>query len=249
MTVHNQPVLEAAQLTKRYDDGALALNGISFQVHPGEIYAMLGGNGAGKTTTINIFFNFITPTSGEAKVKGIITHQEPLRAKEQMAFVSENVMLYPNFTAMENLEFFAKLGGRADITESEMKVTLSRVGLQSEAMNKKVRTFSKGMRQKCGIAIAIIKKAPAIILDEPTSGLDPKAGYEFNRLLIELKQEGKAILMSTHDIFRAKEVADHIGIMNRGSIVMQKNRDELAHEDLEKLYIEYMAGYMEPVAV
>ncbi|HNI12301.1 MAG TPA: ATP-binding cassette domain-containing protein, partial [bacterium] len=153
------------------------------------------------------------------------------------------------FTAMENLEFFAKLGGRADITESEMKVTLSRVGLQSEAMNKKVRTFSKGMRQKCGIAIAIIKKAPAIILDEPTSGLDPKAGYEFNRLLIELKQEGKAILMSTHDIFRAKEVADHIGIMNRGSIVMQKNRDELAHEDLEKLYIEYMAGYMEPVAV
>ncbi|HMW37221.1 MAG TPA: AAA family ATPase, partial [bacterium] len=108
---------------------------------------------------------------------------------------------------------------------------------------------SKGMRQKCGIAIAIIKKAPAIILDEPTSGLDPKAGYEFNRLLIELKQEGKAILMSTHDIFRAKEVADHIGIMNRGSIVMQKNRDELAHEDLEKLYIEYMAGYMEPVAV
>ncbi|HNO90404.1 MAG TPA: ABC transporter ATP-binding protein, partial [bacterium] len=145
MTVHNQPVLEAAQLTKRYDDGALALNGISFQVHPGEIYAMLGGNGAGKTTTINIFFNFITPTSGEAKVKGIITHQEPLRAKEQMAFVSENVMLYPNFTAMENLEFFAKLGGRADITESEMKVTLSRVGLQSEAMNKKVRTFSKGM--------------------------------------------------------------------------------------------------------
>ncbi|HNL26442.1 MAG TPA: ABC transporter ATP-binding protein [bacterium] len=249
MTVHNQPALEAAQLTKRYDDGALALNGISFQVHPGEIYAMLGGNGAGKTTTINIFFNFITPTSGEAKVKGIITHQEPLRAKEQMAFVSENVMLYPNFTAMENLEFFAKLGGRADITESEMKVTLSRVGLQSEAMNKKVRTFSKGMRQKCGIAIAIIKKAPAIILDEPTSGLDPKAGYEFNRLLIELKQEGKAILMSTHDIFRAKEVADHIGIMNRGSIVMQKNRDELAHEDLEKLYIEYMAGYMEPVAV
>ncbi|MCK6542831.1 ABC transporter ATP-binding protein [bacterium] len=249
MTVHNQPILEAAQLTKRYDDGALALNGISFQVHPGEIYAMLGGNGAGKTTTINIFFNFITPTSGEARVKGIITHQEPLRAKEQMAFVSENVMLYPNFTAMENLEFFAKLGGRADITESEMAATLSRVGLQSEAMNKKVRTFSKGMRQKCGIAIAIIKKAPAIILDEPTSGLDPKAGYEFNRLLIELKQEGKAILMSTHDIFRAKEVADHIGIMNRGSIVMQKNRDELAHEDLEKLYIEYMAGYMEPVAV
>jgi ABC-2 type transport system ATP-binding protein len=104
------------------------------------------------------------------------------------------------------------------------------------------------MRQKCGIAIAILKDAPAILLDEPTSGLDPKAAFEFIHLLESLREEGKAILMSTHDIFRAKEVADLVGIMNEGHLVMQRNRDDLVGEDLEKLYVEYMAGYMEEVA-
>ena len=104
------------------------------------------------------------------------------------------------------------------------------------------------MRQKCGIAIAILKDVPAILLDEPTSGLDPKAGLEFMRLLDELRDDGKAILMSTHDIFRAKEIADVVGIMNNGKLVMQKSRDEIKNDDLEKLYVEYMAGYMEEAA-
>ena len=108
--------------------------------------------------------------------------------------------------------------------------------------------FSKGMRQKCGIAIAILKDAQAILLDEPTSGLDPKAAFEFTNLLASLREEGKAILMSTHDIFRAKEIADIVGIMNQGKLVMQRTKDELAGEDLEKLYVEYMAGYMDQAA-
>ena len=104
------------------------------------------------------------------------------------------------------------------------------------------------MRQKCGIAIAILKDAPAIMLDEPTSGLDPKAGLEFMNLLEILKEEGKAVLMSTHDIFRAKEVADLIGIMNNGKIVMLKEKSEIENENLENLYIKFMAGYMEDAA-
>ena len=104
-------MLQAINLTKRYEDNSLALNDVSFSVKQGQIFAMLGGNGAGKTTTINIFLNLIDPTSGEAKINGITTHKEPLKAKEHVAYVSENVMLYPDFTAIQNLDFFAKLGG------------------------------------------------------------------------------------------------------------------------------------------
>lgn len=237
---NGNPLLAADRLTKRYEDGRLALDHVSFTVGPGEIYAMLGGNGAGKTTTINLFLNFIEPTDGEARVDGIATHREPLRAKEKLAYVSENVMLYPNFSAVQNLDFFARLGGRTSFSREEYRSVLRRVGLQDEAHSRKLRSFSKGMRQKCGIAIAILKDAPAILLDEPTSGLDPKAAYEFMTLLDSLRGEGKAILMSTHDIFRAKEIADTVGIMNEGKLVMQRHRQDLVGENLEELYVRYM---------
>ncbi len=238
-----RPLLEAVGLTKRYEDGLLALDHVSFSVHPGQIYAMLGANGAGKTTTINLFLNFIEPTEGEARINGIPTHREPLKAKAQVSFVSENVMLYPNFTALQNLDYFARLGGHTEYTRTDFHDVLERVGLEKSFHGKRLKGFSKGMRQKCGIAIAILKKAPAILLDEPTSGLDPQAGFEFIRLLESLRSEGKAILMSTHDIFRAKEIADTIGLMNRGKLVMQKSGSELIGEDLEKVYMDHMAGH------
>jgi ABC-2 type transport system ATP-binding protein len=239
----SRPMFEAEALTKRYEDGVLALDGVSFAVQEGQVYAMLGGNGAGKTTTINLFLNFIEPTSGEARIDGIVTHREPLKAKEKIAFVSENVMLYPNFTALQNLDYFTRLSGRPAPSRSAYREALLRVGLQEDAHGKKLKGFSKGMRQKCGIAIAIMKNAPAILLDEPTSGLDPQAGFEFIGLLRSLRDEGKAILMSTHDIFRAREVADIVGIMNRGRLVMQRPSRDLAGEDLEKLYMQHIAGH------
>ncbi len=242
------PLLEAVNLTKRYEDGTLALDRVSFSIKQGEIYAMLGGNGAGKTTTINLFLNFIEPTEGEARVDGIITHKEPLKAKERLAYVSENVMLYPNFTAMQNLDFFARLGGKTSYTKNDYRDVLLRVGLQEEAHHKRLKGFSKGMRQKCGIAIAILKDAPAILLDEPTSGLDPQAGYDFMKLLDSLRSEGKAILMSTHDIFRAKEIADIVGIMSKGQLIMQQPAPELVETNLVELYMHYMAGHLEQAA-
>ncbi len=240
-----EPMLEAANLTKRYEDGVLALDHVSFQVRPGEIFAMLGGNGAGKTTTINIFLNFIEPTEGEARINGIAAHVDPLAAKQYIAFVSENVMLYANFTALQNLDFFARLGGKTHYTRNDYRDVLLRVGLAEEAHNKRLKGYSKGMRQKCGIAIAILKDAPAILLDEPTSGLDPKAGHDFIKLLESLRSEGKAILMSTHDIFRAKEVADTVAIMNNGRIIMQRPAAELVGLNLEELYMQFMAGRSE----
>ncbi len=244
-STNGSAMLEAQSLTKRYEDGVLGLDHVSFSVPAGQVYAMLGANGAGKTTAINLFLNFIEPTEGEARVAGYVTHRDPLEAKARVAFVSENVMLYPQFTALQNVDYFARLGGKTNYTKDEYRRVLLRVGLQEEAHHKRLKGFSKGMRQKCGIAIAILKDAPAILLDEPTSGLDPKAGFEFMQLLHTLREEGKAILMSTHDIFRAKEVADTVGIMKQGQLVMQRTHAELAGENLEELYMHYMAGHVE----
>jgi len=243
-TLAPQPaVLEASNLTKQYEDGIVALDHVSFRVQAGQVFAMLGGNGAGKTTTINLFLNLIEPSDGEARINGIVSHKEPLLAKQHVSFVSENVMLYGNFTAIQNLEFFARLGSKKTYTKDDYRDALLRVGLPTEAHHKRVRGFSKGMRQKCGIAIAILKDAPAVLLDEPTSGLDPKAGYEFIRLLGTLRDEGKAILMSTHDIFRAKEVADIVAIMSNGQIIMQQPASALAGQNLVDIYMHHMAGH------
>jgi ABC-2 type transport system ATP-binding protein len=233
-------MLQAQALTKRYEDGLLALDHLDLEVTGGEVFCLLGANGAGKTTTINLFLGFIEPSGGTALVHGIDVASRPLEAKRHLAFVSENVTLYENFTARQNLEFFARLGGRDGISRDECYAVLGRVGLQEKAWEQRLRLFSKGMRQKTGIAVAILKGAPNIILDEPTSGLDPKAGSEFMALLAELRNEGKAILMSTHDIFRAKEHADRVGIMKEGRLVAVLTRQELAVRDLEELYLEYM---------
>jgi ABC-2 type transport system ATP-binding protein len=242
-----KPILKADDLSKRYEDGVLALDHLNLEVQPGEVYCLLGANGAGKTTTINLFLNFIPPTTGTCYINGIDVTKDPLEAKKSIAFVSENVMLYGNFTARQNLDFFAKLGGRTDLTKSDYYQVMRRVSLQEKAFDQRVKNFSKGMRQKLGISIAIIKNAPAILLDEPTSGLDPKAATEFLEIMAELKNEGKAILMSTHDIFRAKEIGDRVGIMKEGRLVMERSRQELEYEDLVKIYIDYMKS--EPLAV
>jgi len=242
-----QPILKAEDLSKRYEDGVLALDHINLEVRGGEVYCLLGANGAGKTTTINLFLDFIPPTTGTCYINGIDVTKDPLEAKKYVSFVSENVMLYGNFTARQNLDFFAKLGGKQNLAKEDYYQVMRRVSLQEKAFEQRVKNFSKGMRQKLGISIAIIKNAPAVLLDEPTSGLDPKAAEEFLEILGELKKEGKAILMSTHDIFRSKEIGDRVGIMKEGRLVMERTREELQYEDLVKIYIDYMKS--EPLAV
>ncbi len=233
-------MLQAIDLTKRYEDQQLALDALNLEIKEGEIFCLLGANGAGKTTTVNLFLNFIEPSGGKALINGIDVTQTPLEAKKHVSYVSENVMLYGNFTARQNLDFFAKLGGKKDLSKEDYYLRMREVGLQEEAFEKKVKTFSKGMRQKVGLTIAIIKDASNILLDEPTSGLDPKAATELMQILKKLRNEGKSILMCTHDIFRAKAVADRVGIMKEGRLVMERTREEFLEEDLEKIYLDYM---------
>lgn len=233
-------MLEAKNLTMKYEDGLLALDHLNFKVEPGEIFCMFGANGAGKTTTINLFLNFIQPTEGTALIEGIDVTKEPLKSKDYVSFVSENVMLYDNFSAFQNISYFSKLAGKRNLTKDDYAQVFKRVGLQEEAFNMRTNKFSKGMRQKLGIAIAIVKDAPNIILDEPTSGLDPRSGQEFLELLLELRDKGKSIFMSSHDIFRAKYIADNVGFMMKGKMVMLQSKEELKGQDLNKLYVEYM---------
>ena len=233
-------MLKAIELSKRYEDGHLALDALNLEIKSGEIFFLLGANGAGKTTTINLFLNFIEPSSGQVLINDIDVVKKPLETKKYISFVSESVMLYGNFSARQNLDFFAKLGGKKALTKQDYYNVMRSVGLQEAAFEKKLKTFSKGMRQKVGLAIAIIKDADNIILDEPTSGLDPKSASELMQILINLKNKGKSILMCTHDIFRAKTVADRVGIMKEGRLVMLRDKEQFLTDDLEKIYLNYM---------
>ncbi len=240
-------MLEITDLSKHYGE-VKAVQNLSLTIQQGEIFCMLGANGAGKTTTLMVSLGFTEPTAGTVKICGIDVTRDPLEAKKHVAYVSENVMLYGNFTARQNLDFFTRLGGRHQVSDAEYEQVMERVGLQREAFHRRVQGFSKGMRQKLGIAIAIMKSAEVILLDEPTSGLDPKSGAEFLRLLAELREEGRAIWMTTHDIFRAKEIADRVGIMVSGHLVKLLTREELEQEDLEQLYVKYVSQPIERAA-
>jgi ABC-2 type transport system ATP-binding protein len=232
-------MLEAVHLTKHYN-GVVALDDLTLRIVPGEVFCLLGANGAGKTTTINLFLNFVEPTSGTATINGVDVTERPLETKKYLAYIPETVMLYKNLTGLENLEYFSALAGRPDYTRAQLLDFLQQVGLDPAAADKRVGVYSKGMRQKVGIAIALAKRAKALLLDEPTSGLDPKAANEFSALLTRLSRVGVAVLMATHDLFRAKEEGTRVGIMKHGRLVATLDTTEIGHADLERIYLEHM---------
>lgn len=232
-------MLEAIALSKTY--GAhTALHPLDLKIEPGEVYCLLGANGAGKTTTINLFLNFVEPTAGQAKIAGLDVTKQSLESKKHVAYIPETVMLYRNLTGLENLEYFTALSGVEKYSEAQLRGFLREAGLPQQAEDKRVGMYSKGMRQKVGIAIAMAKKAGALLLDEPTSGLDPKASNEFSELLKRMSGNGVAILMATHDLFRAKECGTRVGIMKQGHMVASLSTSEIGHADLERLYLQHM---------
>ncbi len=232
-------MLEAINLTKHYN-GVAAVNSLSLIITPGEIFCLLGANGAGKTTTINLFLNFIAPDTGTAKINNLDVTQHPLETKKYVSYIPEQVMLYKNLTGLENLEYFSALAGHEHYSRQELLNFFEQVGLPSDVADKRVATYSKGMRQKVGIAIALAKKAKALLLDEPTSGLDPQASNEFSELLKHMSANGVAVLMTTHDLFRAKETGTRVGIMKHGRLVQTLSTGEIGHTDLERIYLEHM---------
>jgi len=211
------PVLEASKVAAGYGHKTI-LRQLDLHIRAGEIYALLGANGAGKTTTLSVFLGFVTPTSGTVRVAGIDPVADPAKARQQLAYIPENVALYEHLSARENMAYLLDLAGQ-QAGQTEIDQALSAAGLDANAFDRRVSGFSKGMRQKVAIALALARKVPALLLDEPTSGLDPQATTEFNRLLGLLRSEGVAVLMVTHDLLSAADIADRIGFLDAGQLL------------------------------
>jgi len=236
-------MIEVNNLTKKFNE-ATALNGVSFQVNEGEVFAYLGPNGAGKTTTVNILATLLTPTSGKVVVDGYDITKDGMEIRRLIGYLPEDFGLYPSLTVYENLDFAA---GLYRISKSERKERIRELleffGLW-EKRDVLASTLSKGMKQKVGIARAMINDPKILFLDEPTSGLDPGMAREVLKLILRLKEERKTILMTTHLLARAEQVCDSIALINKGKILrtgkVSDIKAELKSPTLEDVYFSVM---------
>jgi ABC-2 type transport system ATP-binding protein len=217
--------------------GREVLSDLNVQVAAGEVFALLGGNGAGKSTTLLTCIGILKPTRGGVTIHGRSASREPEAVRRSVAYLSETAGLYEHLSARENLRYFLELAGRKADADA-IEHSLDTVSLQKDARGRRSGGFSKGMRQKVAIALALLRETPVLLLDEPTSGLDPIAVDEFNQLLETLCRRGVAILMVTHDLFGACEVSAKIGLLRDGRLVQRfdAERDssgQRVHVDVE----------------
>jgi ABC-2 type transport system ATP-binding protein len=241
-------IIEAEGLTKKYGTQT-AVNNLAFQIQEGEVFGFLGPNGAGKTTTLLMFLGLTEPTSGKVRVIGFNPAREPLRVKEKVGYLPENVGFYDDMDARQNLRFIARLNRIPDgISAKKIDELLEEVGLFEEA-KKKVGTYSKGMRQRLGIAEVLIKEPKLIFLDEPTIGLDPDGTNRMLDLIHSLSREKNiTIFLSSHLLDQVQRICDRVGIMIKGNLVAIGPIQELAekklgidkeHYTLEEIYMKY----------
>lgn len=211
-------MLVTEKLTKRYGEFT-AVEDLSFSVKEGAIFGFLGHNGAGKTTTLSMLTTLLLPTEGSATIDGMDVVKDNLKVRSLLGYLPENVMLYGDLTAAENLKFFGKLSG-VEKVEARIDEVLGLLGF-TDWKDKKVKTFSKGMRQRIGIAQALLHKPKILFLDEPTSGLDPQGTKDMRDLLLKLNTEwGTTIFMNTHLLSEVTKVCTDIGIISRGKLLL-----------------------------
>ncbi len=224
-------VIEAQNLTKRYGS-ATAVNGVSFSVARGEIFGLLGPNGAGKTTTILMLLGLSDITDGAARVLGHDPQREPLSVKRHVGYMPDTVGFYDHMTAAENLRYTARLIGLpAAERDDRIDAALARVGMK-HARDKRVATFSRGMRQRLGLAEILLKEAQVAILDEPTSGLDPQATNELLDIIRALKHDGVTVMLSSHLLDRVQSVCDRVALFSAGNIALLGTVEELGRQVL-----------------
>lgn len=229
-------MIQLININKKFKD-KVALKNLSLEVKSGEIYGLLGANGAGKSTTLNLLLGFLNADKGQINL--IDSNDSLIINQDRIGYIPENVNLYPYLTGLENLDYFSKLAG-LKFKPSELREFLSECGLEKEAFNKYISEYSKGMRQKVGIAIAYAKNAKIYLLDEPASGLDPLSSNELSRMLKKMSKRGATILMASHDIFRVRETCHKIGILKNGSLVKEMFSKDVSPVELESLYLDYM---------
>jgi ABC-2 type transport system ATP-binding protein len=224
-------VIEAQGLTKRYD-GVTVVKGISFSVARGEIFGLLGPNGAGKTTTILMLLGLSDISDGQARVLGFDPVREPLAVKRRVGYLPDQVGFYDNLSASDNLRYTARLMG-LEREERERKIaeSLDHVGLH-DVVDRPVDTFSRGMRQRLGLAEILMKEAQIAILDEPTSGLDPQATVELLQIIRNFKDHGVTVLLSSHLLDRVQSICDRVALFNEGNIALLGTVGELGRQVL-----------------
>jgi ABC-2 type transport system ATP-binding protein len=228
-------VIETADLTKRYGD-LVVVDGLNLQIEAGEVYGVLGPNGSGKTTTILMLLGLTEPTAGAARVLGFDPVRQPLQVKSRVGYLPDQVGFYDELTARENLAYIARLNGFArGRARPRVDEALERMGL-SEVADRRVGTFSRGMRQRLGIADILLKRPLVIILDEPTLGLDPEAARDFLQIIRGLKEEGITVLLSSHLLHQVQAICDRVGLFHRGQKVLEGRVVELARQMLGGAY-------------
>src|SRR5580704_10310738 len=236
MNQDTDTVIEAKDLTKRYGS-ALAVDHISFTVGRGEIFGLLGPNGAGKTTTILMMLGLTDISEGAVNVLGFDPAREPLSVKSRVGYLPDTVGFYDNLTAADNLRYTARLiGFRSAEREKRIADALDRVGLADNA-DKRVGTFSRGMRQRLGLGEILMKGAQIAILDEPTSGLDPHATTELLGIIRGFKSEGVSVLLSSHLLERVQSVCDRVALFSAGKIALMGTVPELGRQILGGGYV------------
>jgi len=225
------PVIQTQELTKRYGD-FVAVDRLNLVVEPGEVFGLLGPNGSGKTTTILMLLGLTEPTSGTVRVMGLDPARQPLSVKARVGYIPDQVGFYDDLTARENLIYIAKLNGipRAEAYR-RIDEALERMGLM-EVADRPVGTYSRGMRQRLGVAEVLIKRPALIIMDEPTLGLDPEAAREFLHTIRDLKAQGITVLVASHLLHQVQAVCDRVGLFHRGRMVLEGTVEELARRVL-----------------
>jgi ABC-2 type transport system ATP-binding protein len=231
----SDPVIKTSSLTKMYGSFK-AVDNLNLTIKQGEVFGVLGPNGAGKTTTILMLLGLTDPSSGSVHILGLDPARQPLSVKARVGYLPDQIGFYEELTARENLIYTARLNGlpRKE-AYSRIEDVLSRVGLSNVAEHR-VATFSRGMRQRLGVADVLLKKPQLIILDEPTQGLDPEGAREFLQMVIDLKKEGITILLASHLLYQVQAVCDRVGLFHRGQMVLVGSVLELAHRVLGTAY-------------
>ena len=239
------PPIQVENLVVTYGDHQV-LDGLSLLVPAGSVTALLGGNGAGKSTTLSTLLGFVKAQRGTVSVCGIDPGAAPNEARRQIAYLPENVALYEHLTAVENAQYLLALSGgkqdRAAIVEA-----FAAAGVQERAWDLRLGAFSKGMRQKVAISVALLREVPVLLLDEPTSGLDPRATADFNALVLAVRARGTAVLMVTHDLLSAADIADRICFLEAGRIVEDVTAQGEDRFDVRALHARF-AGATQRVA-
>jgi ABC-2 type transport system ATP-binding protein len=233
--MENQPVIRTQNLTKHYGK-FVAVDKLALSIRKGEVYGLLGPNGSGKTTTILMLLGLTESTAGRVEVLGLDPERQPLSVKAQVGYLPDSVGFYDNLTARENLTYIAKLNGLS-ASEARRRIddSIDRMDLH-EVADKRVGKFSRGMRQRLGVAEILLKQPQIVIMDEPTLGLDPEGARKFLRIILDLKAAGITVMLSSHLLHQVQEVCDRVGLFNRGRIVLEGTVHELAQQVLGGAY-------------